>query len=537
MKYSSLAIIFSISISLAFIGGGRFRNDKTQIIDKGTQRQILYYIDPMTPGFRSDKPGTAPCGMPLEPVYADASGEELESLLTGSLPPGSVQVNAVRRQLIGVVTQPVEAQAMTYTLRLYGQIVPDENRIFPLNASTDTWVRNISDVTTGSLVKKDKLLAEVLDPDFYDAQVAYLVALTNFERYKQKLGPEANKLIRKVDLADNQMRVAIQDLLDFGITDAQVEELSQTRKAESLLQIRSPVDGVVLDRNLALNELIKAGEPFYTIADIGNVWVYADVYENEIGQLKPGMAAMVKNARLGREFPAKISRVLPLFDSGAGTLKVRLDVDNPDYELRPDMFVDVEIPVTMAPSIHVPADAIVDSGTVQVVYVDIGDATYEPRQVRTGWRLGREVEIVEGLMPGEKIVVSGNFLIDSESRMKTAAAGLAGETSKDPVCGMSVVEQNAERLGNTAEYEGKTFYFCMPKCRDAFGKEPEKYMQAAGITAHAEHLAATEKQSWLDMLAHGEDPAPAMPHGDNEGMMPQMHMHDNTPDNMQGADD
>ncbi len=144
------------------------------------------------------------------------------------------------------------------------------------------------------------------------------------------------------------------------------------------------------------------------------------------------MTVKVTHAQMGKTFNARVSQVLPLFDPVSKTLKVRLDIDNPDYDLRPDMFVDVEIPITMPQSMHVPADAVIDSGTRTIVYVDTGDGIFEPRRVETGWRLGRQVQITGGLMPGEKVVVSGNFLIDSESRMKTAASGTEAKTKQGP---------------------------------------------------------------------------------------------------------
>ena len=148
--------------------------------------------------------------------------------------------------------------------------------------------------------------------------------------------------------------------------------------------------------------------------------------------MRPGMTVAVRHGQMGKTFSAKVGEVLPLFDPAARTLKVRIDVDNPRYDLRPDMFVDVEIPITMPPSMSVPADAVLDTGTKTIVYVDKGNGIFEPRRVKTGWSLGGQVEITDGLTPGEKIVVSGNFLIDSESRMEISASGAAGRDQRRP---------------------------------------------------------------------------------------------------------
>ena len=505
MRKILFTVLIIVIAALAFVAGDRYGKDQTgTAATKKTERTILYYTDPMNPGFRSEKPGTAPCGMPLEPVYGEV-GANGEQVITSGGPVhslGAVTVNPGRQQLIGVKVSPVEMQPMTYTLRLYGRIVSDETKIYRLNASTDSWVRELSDITTGSIVGQDQLLAEVLAPAFYNAQLTYLVTMDNLDRIRKQLSGDVRH--QQTTMSDNQIRLAVQNLQNLGITDAQIEELANTRKSRPYMQIRSPADGVVLNRDITLYQWFKAGEEFFEIADLGKVWVYADVYENEASHLWPGMAVKVRHEQSGRTFDAKISRVLPLFDVVAKTLKVRMDVDNPGYDLRPDMFVDVEIPITMEPSLHVPADAVIDSGTRKIVYVAAGDNTFEPRVVETGWRFGRRIEITGGLMPGERIIVSGNFLIDSESRMKTAAGGVIQAMSKDPVCGMFVNEEYAKLTGKTAIHGETTYYFCMDKCRDAFEKEPDKYTeQKASEDGHEHHTSMKlgEDKSWLEMLA------------------------------------
>jgi membrane fusion protein, copper/silver efflux system len=466
MKKISAGIILVIIAAVSFWAGGH-AGRHPQGSGHHVQRKILYYSDPMNPGFRSDRPGIAPCGMPLEPVYGDTDENP------ASLSRGAVKISPDRQQLIGVKVVTVEPQPMTYNLRLYGKVVPDERRVYRVNASTDSWIRELSDVTTGSIVTKDQVLAEALAPAYYNAQVTYLISLDNVDRISQQLGGQLRH--QQNDLANNQIRVAVQALQNLGIGDAQVEELANTRQARPYLQVRAPQEGVVMRRNISLNQWFKAAEEFYTIADIGKVWVYADVYENEARHLKTGTTVMVKHAQLGKTFDAKMSDVLPLFDPVSRTLKVRLEINNPGYALRPDMFVDVEIPITMPPSLNVPADAVIDSGTKTVVYVDMGNGVFEPRRVETGWKLGRRIEITGGLMQGEKIVVSGNFLIDSESRMKSAASREYETTFKDPVCGMDVDAEKAENAGRKIKFSEKTFYFCSDKCVHNFRKEPEKY--------------------------------------------------------------
>jgi len=484
MKRVIVAVIILVIAALSFLAGGWYgRNGSAG------------------PGFRSDKPGIAPTGMPLEPMYADA-GEEQASVALGavSMSPGAVKISMARQQLIGVNVSPVEVKPMTYILRLYGRVVSDETKIYRINASTDSWVRQLSDITTGSIVEKDQLLAEVLAPAFYNAQVTYLVAMDNLDRIRRQLGEEIRH--QQTLLADNQIRMAVQSLQNLGITDAQIEELANTRQAQPYLQVRSPADGVVLSRNLTLYQWFKAGEEFYDIADIGRVWVYADVYEDEAMHMRPGMNVKVRHEQMGKTFDARVGEVLPLFDPTARTLKVRVDIDNPRYDLRPDMFVDVEIPIAMPPSVNVPADAVLDTGTRAIVYVDLGSGIFEPRRVKTGWRLGRQVEITGGLMPGERVVVSGNFLIDSESRLEIAGLGAGANMSDDPVCGRYVDKDEAESFERVATYGNETFYFCSDRCKKEFEKEPGKYVRKEQIDREKEaHLVTPgTERSWADLI-------------------------------------
>ena len=182
----------------------------------------------------------------------------------------------------------VEQKPTTYTLRLYGRVVPDETRVYRLNASTDSWVREISGASTGSLVEKNEILAEMLAPAFFNAQNNFVIQLGQMDRIRQQLGGELRP--QQTEIADSQIRMALQSLQTLGIGDAQIAELARTRKARPYLQVRAPAGGVVLSRKVTLNQWFKAGDEFYTIADIGKVWVYADVYEDEALHMRPGMA-------------------------------------------------------------------------------------------------------------------------------------------------------------------------------------------------------------------------------------------------------
>jgi len=194
-------------------------------------------------------------------------------------------------------------------------------------------------------------------------------------------------------------------------------------------------------------------------------------------------ARLVENGKLvrvtvpGRKevFAATMSEALPQFDNVTRTLKLRLEADNPGFALKPGMFVDVEFDVVLPPSLAVPADAIVDTGLRKTLFVDRGQGFFEPRQVETGWRIGDQVEVTRGLMAGERIVLSGTFLIDSESRMRAAARGIRGASATDPACGMEVDEKSAAAAGRKSDHQGRTFYFCSDSCKKSFDADPARY--------------------------------------------------------------
>jgi multidrug efflux pump subunit AcrA (membrane-fusion protein)/YHS domain-containing protein len=210
---------------------------------------------------------------------------------------------------------------------------------------------------------------------------------------------------------------------------------------------------------------------------LSRVWILADIFENESEYLRPGRNVKISLPNQGKTFHAKVSDVLPQFDPATRTLKVRLEADNPGYALRPDMFVDIDLPISLPPVISVPADAVLDSGLRKTVFVERETGFFEPREVETGRRIGNRIEIVKGLTPGERIVLSGNFLIDSESRLELAAAGMVGTLSKDPVCGENVSVNKAEKAGRRSSYKGINYYFSSDRCKEQFDSDPERYIR------------------------------------------------------------
>ncbi|MHC1745459.1 MAG: efflux RND transporter periplasmic adaptor subunit [Syntrophobacteraceae bacterium] len=450
-------------------------------------RRVLYYVDPMNPAHTSTEAGPAPCGMPMEPVYADESAPNGQ--LSGPRHPGAVNITPQKQQLIGVRVDNVEKNPFTRTIRTSGLVALDEARIYRVNPSTGGWVREIYANTTGSMVMKDEPLFAFYSPTFLTAQQSYFYVLNTLDSMRQQQFDE----LERQNFTNVQLRTAVDNLRNLGVGDNQLRELTEHRQFLRNIIVGAPATGFVMARNLTLDQRFEPGGELYRIADLGNVWVLADIYKDDRQGIEPGQVVRIYSPDLGQEFEAMVSHVMPLFDSASRTAKVRLDVKNPETLLRPDMYVDVHFEVELPPTIHVPLDAVLDAGSRKTVFVDRGSGTFEPREVKTGWRFGDRIEVREGLMEGERIVVSGNFLIDSESRMKLAATGYYGEVAKDPVCRMYVDSERAALAGLIREHGGRVYHFCSHLCRGQFDKEPDRFTGKEGIREAASRVVDEEE--------------------------------------------
>jgi hypothetical protein len=376
-------------------------------------RTVLYYVDPMHPSYKSDKPGVAPdCGMTLEPVYEGSPQAMAQSRAAGD---GAVRIDARRRELVGVRVETVKKASATERLRLYGRVAPEETRVYRVNVGIEGYVSEISDVTTGSQVAKDQWLATFSAPEARTAIQSYLVAAD----------AAANGTLRPADTPsppDSGLEYAAERLLAIGMSRTQIEEIRRTRIVPPTIRIVAPAAGFVIARNLTAGEKIASGQELFQIADLRRVWILADVPGAEAQQVRAGMTAEVSAPGRGATMRATVSRaVVPQFDPLNQAAKVRLEADNPGFPLRPDMFVDVYLPIALPPAIAVPVDAVLDAGLKKRVFVERADGAFEPREVQTGWRFGERVEIVKGLSDGDRVVVAGTFLLDSESRMRQSA--------------------------------------------------------------------------------------------------------------------
>lgn len=375
-------------------------------------RTALYYRCPMHPTYTSDKPGTAPCcGMALEPVYArDASRPAADGSHASD---AAVRVSSEQQQLIGVKVARFDPASGIARLRLYGRVVADETRIRKIAVGVNGYIRDAFEATTGSYVRKGQVLATFSTIEMRQPIGAYISALDVLDR-EVKSGKSTAAQTAAATLATE---VTLDRLLTLGMSAEQVQEVKSTRAVPAQIHVVSPIDGLVVLRNVFPGQELQAATELFQIADLQRVWIVADVPAVEADLVKAGTAAEV--AVGGRTIRARVSNKVPRqFDPATQSFTVRLEADNTGLALRPDMFVDVHLELPYEATLAIPREAIVTSGLRNSVFVERSAGVFEPREVKTGRRLGDRVEIVEGLAAGERLVVSGTFLLDSESRMR-----------------------------------------------------------------------------------------------------------------------
>ena len=416
MKRIMATTAVAVSLAAGLLAGGTCWEHRSGAAPASLHAATVYSC-PMHPAYHSDHPGDCPiCHMRLVSQRGGAAGGDAPAL---TLPHGAVQVSPERQQAIGIRLGVAGPLAGTRVLRTTGRVAPDENRTYPIVAAVNGWVRHVESVSTGDAVKADQVLASFLapQPEFDSAQQMYYTGLEML--YRASAQPQPQYDSHNAAGAGPAVERVADGLRNMGVSNSQLREMARRRELVQDIQVQSPVDGFVLKRNVSTGLRFDRGFEFYRIADLKRVWILADVYRDQVPFIRRGAAARVTAVEgAGHALPATVSPSEPIFDDAAQTLKVRLEVANPNLTLKPGMFVDVEFAVNLPPALVVPADAIVDSGLSKTVFVDCGDGNFVPRVVETGWRVGSDVQVTKGLTAGEHIVTSGTFLIDSESRMK-----------------------------------------------------------------------------------------------------------------------
>jgi RND family efflux transporter MFP subunit len=355
--------------------------------------------------------------MQLVPVYAeDLAGS---NPLTAVSSAGRIHIDSTARQLYGIQLATVERTSGSRTLRVTARVAPDETRIYRVNIGTDGYVKNTQGDAVGNRVAKNQRLATIYSPEFLTLIGGYLSANERTQGSNNRDAP-TQQFAAGVQARADRLR-------NLGMSDAQIEELGNSRSIPEDVYVVSPVDGFILSRSISSGQRFERFAEFYRIADLSHVWILADVFGSDIQAFRPGTVTKVILPDSGKILHARVADVLPEVNPMTRTMRVRLEAENPGFVLRPEMFVNVELPVPASGSLTVPVDAVLDSGLEKRVFVDAGDGYLEEREVNIGWRADDRAQVLSGLQEGEKVVASGTFLVDSETRLHMSRRSAAAD--------------------------------------------------------------------------------------------------------------
>ena len=415
---------------------------KAGMIDPKTGKRIKYWVAPMDPTYIRNEPGKSPMGMDLVPVYEEEEGEKE--------PSSTIRIDPVTLQNMGVRTVRVEKKPLARAIRAFGSITYDETRVYTVNTKFNGWIEKIFVDFVGDTVKRGQPLFAIYSPELVTAQEEYLLAHKQYLRVRDS---------DYDDIRDSALRLleASRKRLEYwDMTERQIRQLAETGQTRKEVTVFSPTSGVVFRKNAFEGHYVKAGEHQYEIADLSTVWVDVDVYESDLPWVRKGMPAVMELSYVpGRRFSGAVLYVYPYLETKTRTAKLRLAFPNPDLELKPGMYANVYLnPTVSEAALVVPQEAVIDSGTRKLIFVDLGKGRFQPREVKIGVEgNGNRYQILAGLSEGDKVVVSAQFMLDSESRLREAIqkmieARQAGESSFEQELDMSglTMDSNAEDL-------------------------------------------------------------------------------------------
>ena len=410
----------------------------------GKPSNVDYYTCTMHPSVHAEAPGKCPiCGMDLVPVMKKnepAKGEmsETASPPSASTPPsqgssmqgmagmpgmqGGKQPNAPqtrqfvvpveRQQQIGVTYAKVKREPLRHTIRSVGLVVPDKARNWQFVSRVDGYVQKLNVTAPGQIVDKGAPLLSIYSPDLLTSEREFVELLRMRDEAKSKDARETPS--RLINSAKERLHL-------WNVTDEQIDELQKTRKPQENLTLLSPFRGIVQSVPAEQGESVKVGDMLVEVADLSVVWVWAEFYENELPMLKVDQKIdITAKSYPGEKFEGTISLINPFLEEAKRTAKVRIDIPNPDFKLRPGMYVNTELAMDMGEGLTIPVSAVMPTGTRNVVFINKGEGKLEPRIVQIGSKYGESYEVQNGLHEGEQVVASANFLIDAESKVQQA---------------------------------------------------------------------------------------------------------------------
>jgi len=351
-------------------------------------------------------------GMSMESIQKEGKMQEMA--------PGTVQISPERQQLIGVKFGTVEMKPLEKVIRTVGRVDYDEKRIVAVSLKVGGWIEDLYVDFTGKYVKKGDPLLTIYSPELVSTQEEYLLALAAKKSLTKSSFPEV------AGSGDSLAESARRRLKLWDITDEEIKNLEESGKAKRILTLYSPFNGFVLEKSAYKGMNVMPGMSLYKLADLSVVWLYADIYEYELPSIQLGQEATVQLTYLpGETFRGKAIYIYPTLNPETRTAKVRFEFPNPHDRLKPEMYANVEIKISLGQKLAVPAGAIIDTGIRQVAIIDKGNGYFEPREVKLGSRVDDYYEVISGLRAGERVVTSASFLVDSESNLKEAMGGMA----------------------------------------------------------------------------------------------------------------
>lgn len=351
--------------------------------------------------------------------------EHSSSEATPALAP--LQLSAQRLQAIGVKTALVEMQAVSRELRVPGNVEVSQRQLAYVQTRFPGWIQKVFANATYQYVRKGQPLFAIYSPELVSTEQEYLLARQN----QQAFASEAHDTATREN--DWLVQAATDRLRQFGVPANEIARLQETGKTQHDVVINSPASGYITEFNALPNQFVQPDSKLYTIADLSTVWITANVFQSDIGTLRPGIPASVTvDAYPGRTFKGRIDQILPQVDMTTRTVPVRFVFSNPALLLKPGMYVNVAINVSLGRQLLIPVSGVLQSGTGEVAFIDHGDGYLEPREVESGPRLDDHVVILKGLHAGERIVSSANFLIDSESQLQSAIGAFTPPVSVAP---------------------------------------------------------------------------------------------------------
>jgi multidrug efflux pump subunit AcrA (membrane-fusion protein) len=410
--------------------GGSTASDKPMPRKTEIKAGIVQYTCPMHPEIISDAPGKCPiCGMnlvPIEQTEPTRDEPQMDMAETESSVPGLVPVTIEpeRLQLINVRTAIAARRDVGDKLRAAGYVSPDETRLTNVHTRISGWISRLYADQTGKFIKKGEPLFAIYSQDLYQAEQEYLNALSVIE---QK-GNDPN-LIGLQNRIVNAIKIR---LVNMGLSDDDIKQIADEKKSNTDIILRSPVSGYIIEKNVASGQFVDPGQNLFTISDLGHIWVLADIYETDLAGIKIGQEAELNSDAISSPIHGKVAYIYPTLSEKTRTVQIRLEFDNPSLNLRPGMYVNVDIDGAENDALVVPADAVLDGGEKQYLFVVHDKIHFEPRLVKIGRTFDDYIEILSGLSEGEEVLSSANFLIDSESRLKAALSGMSGTPGETP---------------------------------------------------------------------------------------------------------